>query len=449
MRPLEIILTLLLAARLAWPWFAPASAWMHRLALLGVAAAILQLTVEKYRWQLLPLYLLALLLGILALFALRSGNPPPRLPWTLLGGLLLIAGAALAALLPVPTLPKPTGPYAIGTRIVELRDPARSMQYGPQPDAPRRFMVQVWYPATEIPAGAQPAPWMPHVDLLGPAIAQWLGLPSFALDHLNLSRTHAYTDAPPAEGPFPVLLFSHGWGGFRAQNTFQMEELASHGYVVIGFDHTYGAVGVVFPDGTLAAHDPEALPGDARDTRLVQQWADDMRFVLDQLGKGALDGLPVDLGRVGVLGHSTGGGAAVEFCHAEPRCAAVLGMDTYMSPVSDVARTEGFAAPYLAMFSQAWPKEKNNRLFAELRTALSGPLYEVHIQGTAHYDFTDLPAFSPLAPRIGLKGPLNGARVQEIVRAYSVAFFDQVFKGQPSPLLDGPSPRYPEVQWRP
>lgn len=29
--------------------------------------------------------------------------------------------------------------------------------------------------------------------------------------------------------------------------------------------------------------------------------------------------------------------------------------------------------------------------------------------------------------------------------AYSVAFFDKYLKGQPSPLLDGPSKQYPEV----
>ena len=42
--------------------------------------------------------------------------------------------------------------------------------------------------------------------------------------------------------------FSHGWNGFAAQNSAQMVELASHGYVVAALQHTYGAMVTVFPD---------------------------------------------------------------------------------------------------------------------------------------------------------------------------------------------------------
>jgi hypothetical protein len=69
----------------------------------------------------------------------------------------------------------------------------------------------------------------------------------------------------------------------------------------------------------------------------------------------------------------------------------------------------------------------------------------MHILGTAHYDFTDLPALSPLAHALGLKGPIRGARVQRIVNDYSLAFFDQHLLGRSSDLLEGPSPGHPEV----
>lgn len=42
-------------------------------------------------------------------------------------------------------------------------------------------------------------------------------------------------------------------------------------------------------------------------------------------------------------------------------------------------------------------------------------------------------------------GPINAQRGYDIVNAYSVAFFDKELKGQPSPLLNGPSKQYPEV----
>jgi hypothetical protein len=60
-------------------------------------------------------------------------------------------------------------------------------------------------------------------------------------------------------------------------------------------------------------------------------------------------------------------------------------------------------------------------------------------------DFSDVPAFSPLAPYLGLKGPLNGERVLEIVRAYSLAFFDDTLLGKQAPLLEGQSDDYPEM----
>ena len=50
---------------------------------------------------------------------------------------------------------------------------------------------------------------------------------------------------------FPILIFSHGHGGLRTQNTNQVEELVSHGYIVIAVDHTFDAGFVEFPNGEV------------------------------------------------------------------------------------------------------------------------------------------------------------------------------------------------------
>src|SRR5205814_8313318 len=47
---------------------------------------------------------------------------------------------------------------------------------------------------------------------------------------------------------YPVIIYSHGLGGHRAQNNAQCENLASHGYIVVSPDHA-DAYGTVFPDG--------------------------------------------------------------------------------------------------------------------------------------------------------------------------------------------------------
>jgi predicted dienelactone hydrolase len=53
----------------------------------------------------------------------------------------------------------------------------------------------------------------------------------------------------PEKSNYPVLIFSHGLTGFRNQNTFEVEELASHGYIIVGIDHTYDAAATIFTDG--------------------------------------------------------------------------------------------------------------------------------------------------------------------------------------------------------
>ncbi len=59
----------------------------------------------------------------------------------------------------------------------------------------------------------------------------------------------------------------------------------------------------------------------------------------------------------------------------------------------------------------------------------------VSIDGTTHYDFSDLPLLSPLAPQLGLKGPINGKRVTPIVNDYLLSFFEMTLQGKASDLF--------------
>ena len=118
-----------------------------------------------------------------------------------------------------------------------------------------------------------------------------------------------------------------------------------------------------------------------------------------------------------------------------------------MDPVSRLVIAEGLSQPYLAMFSETWHNGENES-FDIFYKNHKADIYQFAIQGTAHFDFTDLPAFSPLAHALGLKGPLQGSRVLEIIKDYTLGFFDQYFKGVPTDLLDGPSDEYPELIWK-
>jgi hypothetical protein len=290
-------------------------------------------------------------------------------------------------------------------------------------------------------------------------------LPSFFLDHLALVKVPAYKDAtiaPTNEG-YPVILFSHGWNGFNAQNTGQALQLASHGYVVVGMQHTYGAIVTVFEDGTVAENNPSALPEGAPDDeydiaahKLADQWAGDMGFALDFLNEqnGDADApfhAALDLSRIGVYGHSTGGGEAIQFCGTDVRCKALLGQDPFMRPVSYEVQADGISQPSFYMFSQGWADDvnsRNNKLFNPFYDRSAETYGAIFIEGTTHYDFSDLPLLSPLAPQLGLKGPINGKRVTVIINDYLLSFFDMTLKGQPAGLFESQSP-YAEVKPKP
>lgn len=452
MRLLEIAIPLLLVLYLAWRHPRPLA--IRLLPAVGLIITLIHFAVEGYRWQMLPLYLLNSLLAVSSLIKITGASDWKPLA-SYLTIVLVAVSTALPVLLPVPRIPPPGGPYAVGTAVYELIDYLRPELYSGA-DEPRRFMVQVWYPA-EPGKENQRAPWMTNAEVYAPAIAAYINLPPFFLDHLALVKIPAYQDANVAAGEekFPVVLFSHGWNGFNAQNTAQALELASHGFVVIAIQHTYGAVITVFLDGTIAPNNPKALPEDADDPNyeatarvLAHQWAGDMAHTLNHFFVLAADAKSpfknrLDLTRVGVYGHSTGGGAAIQFCGADHRCKAVLGMDPFMRPVSAEVIENGLSQPSFFMFSQSWADDtnsKNNLLFH--RFLLNAPRNRgvIRIEGTKHYDFSDLPLLSPIAPQLGLKGPLSGTRVTEIINAYLVDFFEMTLTGKPSILFSGESP---------
>jgi len=458
MRPLETAIPVLLLIYLLWPH--PRAYAARLLPAAALILTLLHFLLEGYRWQMIPLYVLTAMLGISALLKIQSASD-----WKPLGSyltiILLAASTALPVLLPVPAIPRTSGPFHVGTRRIELLDGSRRELYSGR-NEPRRFIVQLWYPADPGPT-SRAAPWMQDAGVVAPAIAQYLHLPAYFLDHLTLVKTPAYLDADIAasESGFPVILFSHGWNGFAAQNTVQAIELASHGYVVAAVNHTYGAITTVFDDGTVAPNNPAALPAGAVDEEyelaartLVDQWAGDMLFTLQSLASSGA-GLEssflkaLDLHRVGVFGHSTGGGAAIEFCGREALCRAVVGLDPFMRPVSAVVLEKGLSQPALFMFSAVWADDAdspNNRLFFPFYEKAKQPLGVAAIAGTRHYDFSDLPMLSPIAPQLGLKGTIPGKQMVQIMNRYLLAFFDQTLRGRPAELLNTLAAEFPEVR---
>ena len=418
----------------------------------GLLAALygFQWQLEGLRWQMIPIYVVALGLVIGDIILVERA-----VYWTrrIARGVFGVAGLGLASLLayllPVPELPVPSGPGEIGTFTVEVVDEAREEPYGPAPGGPRRLNVQVWYPA-DVSGESQPGIWSDDWDVVAPALAKNMGFPSWFLDHTRYVASHSHPDAPLAEGTHPVIIYSHGWTGFRTIAINQIETLVSNGYIVIAPDHTYGAIATRFADGKVAEADPAALPDEEEvggvayaeaAQRLIGVYADDIVTILDALDAG--DAGPFarmaergDLTRIGIYGHSAGGGAAVRVCLEDERCDAVLGMDAWVEHIPDRVLALAASRPALFMRSDEWRSNDNDPVLRGIADRSAEVTYWLGIEGAGHSDFVLAPLLSPVADRLGLKGPISAGRIIPIIDRYLLGFFDVFLLGTGTAALE-------------
>ena len=260
----------------------------------------MQLIVEQYRWQMVPVYVLTVILFAISLQPLlgqtRSLNVPIRTSGRVRRGrriikiarvflweAVLLMAIALPALVPVFKLPEPTGPYSVGTTNYEWIDESRLETFTTDPNDHRDLLVRVWYPADYNPAELTPAEkslqlkpdlYWPEAKIAGPLMAKSLGMPPFLFDYVALVQSHSYREAPlsRAQRTYPVLLFSHAYGLFLNQNTVQMEELASHGYIIFSIAHPYESLAVIYPSGRVAPSSPSTRISKEANLKIQSIW---------------------------------------------------------------------------------------------------------------------------------------------------------------------------------
>jgi predicted dienelactone hydrolase len=251
MRAWELTLIASLALSAAILWAAPRRRprWSSILPGASVLAAVIQLAAEGYRWQMVPIYLLAAAFASFpTLFRRRSAEAAgPRGGRTWLRGMaawagLVLLGAAVLAttLFPHLRLPAPSGPYAVGTTRHYFVDASRPETFTPDPDDHREISLRIWYPASR-PLSGEAVSYSENAREVGRALTRSTPAPSFLFDHLALVRAHSYRDAGVPEHPdgLPIVLFNHAYWAGMTQSTALMEDLASHGYVIVSIGHAH------------------------------------------------------------------------------------------------------------------------------------------------------------------------------------------------------------------
>jgi dienelactone hydrolase len=345
-------------------------------------------------------------------------------------------------------LPRPTGPFAVGrTHFAWVEH--RTDELAPRSGVDRQIFAWVWYPAqrgTGTPAVYLPPRW--RAALARPA---GILMTDFLTRDLAKVRVHAYSNALPAAtlARFPVVLLFAGNGALVTFYTTLAEDLASHGYVVVGLEAAYRTTVVVLPSGVIYRpwrDNPEDLPesqADAMATRLVRMWSTDAGFVLDRLA--ALNSRPgtgftgrLDLRHVGVVGHSLGGAIAAEFCRTDSRCAAGIDLDGRLfGPVI----TEGLNKPFMLEFESALSQSNpaTARIYAQVHSMYAhlpaDSRLGLSVAGANHFSFTDQvlvknPILMSLMGFSGVFGNLGGRRGLRIIEDSVTAFLDVYVKGQ-------------------
>jgi len=434
MRLFELLLTIFLivsACGLVWRRLQPLI-WL----LADLCVLVLHLIVEGGHWQMIPAYA-AVLVFAAALAAQARG-------WRIAGAVsvlaLCAASCGLSAVLPMFRLPAPTGPYAVGTRTMEMKAGGRDV------------VVQVWYPAA---ASHKPfAAYRRREETTRQSSYQ------------DVLPTNSRLETPVADGKFPVLLFSPAWGGRRTQNTYLTEELASHGYVVAAMDHPGNSGPTAHRDG----HVDQPATGDAMSfgtltldqinangaAELARETADEIG-VLDDLGKMNEDVASpfyqrLDMTRVGALGHSFGGAVGAEAAIEDGRIKAALDLD---GSLFGRMQAEGLPKPFMFIEQEmpVYPPGSTRSAADRINDALNASdleamrkfgAYRIFLHGSTHDSFTDHSLFSPVARLSGV-GRIPANREYAIVRAYALAFFDKALKGEDSPLLKEVPGPYPEA----
>jgi predicted dienelactone hydrolase len=366
-------------------------------------------------------------------------------------GLLVLTAPAATAVpgtIAVPAndtlqLLRPTGPKAVGVTDLYLRDTSRPDPWVPDENA-RELMVTLWYP-TNATHGAQRPYMTPDESTL---FLQGKRLTDLPLDILSTVQTGAYVDAKPAGKPrrLPLVVLSPGYTEPRSTLSGLAEDLASHGYVVAVIDHTYETYAVTFPDGRIAPC-VSCQVDDAPDffAKLHQSRAADVSFVLDRLTgpNPAWNGSAlIDASRIGMSGHSAGGASAIPAMLNDPRIDAGIDMD---GTTSDLIPASGLSRPFMflgqeGVHSPAGEDASWDRAWS----LMTGWKRWLVVAGTQHNSFDDL---TLLADQLGIDigATTTGARSMQITRRYNLALFDRHLRNRPQPLLDRPSPRYPEV----
>ncbi len=357
-----------------------------------------------------------------------------------------------------------TGQHLIGTKRMVWIDSTRTNWfldgYGPY----RQLMAQIWYPAdaSALLSSVKKSKYIDNKKALTYTIElQGYKIPEILTNQIGSIKCNSWEDASPVSNKkFPILIFSHGHGGLRTQNTNQVEELVSHGYIVIAVDHTYDAGFVEFPDGNIAYSLTSKPEGERLNetpetfyTRFGYR-VDDIDFVINKIDSFDDYDLNIsaimDKNNIGIFGHSFGCLTSVYATYFNDRIKSCFGLDGWFEPLHDSLVFKNINKPIMHLGQNNKGDEQfwNDINFVKMNNFIksnSDLSVMVDIPGSHHYDYTDFTYFSYIAKKLNFSGTVSTKKMAKIMNVTLLDFFNYTLKDDKKINLDNYKKEFPEI----
>jgi predicted dienelactone hydrolase len=326
------------------------------------------------------------------------------------------------------------GPFPVGVMTTVFVDKSRTDNLTKEP---RTLVTEIWYPATDEARNKPknkysdfiPTPVTPEIDQ---QLQKAYRLPLAILDKTYTNE--AVRNANVRAGRFPLVVFSHGNGGTRHQNTFWCDYLASHGYIVVSADHTGNARMTIINGKVIPMANSERMQS-------AQDRPKDVSFLLDKMiewnkGMDKRFAGKIDIDHVAISGMSFGSFTSHWAADQDPRFKAVVAMSgappTHTNLTIPTLRMLGSEDRTLGV--------AGNALIRHNHQIHQGPAFLLELKNGGHFSFTDMFKITKqFGDGIGkAKRRDTGEDFEftamemtyKIINSYSIAFLGYYLKGE-------------------
>lgn len=392
----------------------------HSINLAVVVIYVLHFMAGNPLWQFIPLYAVVTIASIIPFIRIRQIWVKRTL--IAIGVVCLLISQAAYYVLPVFTLPATTGSYNISAIANNLDN---------------NLSYKLWFPVNTVPESNKKTSYSSDLDDLS-----IMGMPKFIFSHLKRVKTNALEDGQIANQKFPLIIYSHGASSIMVDNTALMEEIASHGYIVLALQHNFSfeKYGININDAKKADATIQIRLIDRLLEWAVPEQVNDYKIILNSIQK-IPNANHIDFTNLGLIGHSLGGATVTSVPAITKHVKAIVNID---GPIpKSIGQKYAPSFLYISSFStdltdyefqdfnvppEFYRTVKNYELqnvkkFIEMNSSNTS---WVRFKTSNHLDLTDMPFVMPLLVSKNFD-KLEGHQLKSDI---IVAFFNRELKNE-------------------